>query len=113
MCGNMTEMVNSGAGELVCCGKPMMLCVENTEEAATEKHIPVIEKSGNKLKVIVGEVAHPMEEVHFIEWIEVVTNDEVFRKNLTPNDKPEAEFEIKSEKFSVRAYCNLHGLWSS
>ncbi len=113
VCGNITEVVNNGAGELVCCGQAMIIQEENTVEAATEKHIPVIEKDGNTIKIIVGEVSHPMTEDHYIQWIEVITKDSVFRKNLRPNDEPSAEFEISSEIISVRAYCNLHGLWSS
>ncbi len=113
VCGNIVEMVHSGAGELVCCGKLMNIQTENIVEAATEKHIPVIEKTGNKLKITVGEVNHPMEESHFIEWIEVITKEGVFRNNLTPSDEPVAEFEINTDDFVVRAYCNLHGLWSN
>jgi len=113
VCGNIIEIFHSGMGELTCCNKAMNIQKENTVEAAKEKHIPFFQKTGNKIKITVGEINHPMEETHFIEWIEVITLNKIFRKKLTPNDEPIAEFEINSEVISVRAYCNLHGLWSN
>ena len=111
VCGNIVEVLHTGVGELVCCGEPMKLMVENTVDAAKEKHVPVIEKSGNKVTVKVGSVAHPMEEKHFIEFIEVMADGKVYRKFLKPGEKPEVTFEITAEKISAREYCNLHGLW--
>lgn len=109
ICGNVVEVLHTGIGTLVCCGQPMTLMRENTVDAAKEKHIPVIEKAGNGIKVKVGSVAHPMEAAHYIEWIEVATDGQVYRKHLNPGEKPEAEFPVK--KGTARAYCNLHGLW--
>jgi superoxide reductase len=114
VCGNIVEVLHTGVGELVCCGKPMNLLKENTEDASTEKHVPVVEKTGTGIKVKVGEVPHPMEEAHFIEWIEVLTESKVYRKYLKPGDAPEAEFMIDSESItSVREHCNIHGMWKA
>lgn len=111
ICGNIVEVVHPAGGTLVCCGKPMKHMVENTVDAAKEKHIPVIEKIEGGYKVFVGEVEHPMQDAHYIEWIEVITENKVYRKYLKPGEKPEAEFLIDEEIISVREYCNLHGLW--
>jgi len=113
ICGNVVELIHSGAGELVCCGQPMTLFKENTTDAATEKHVPVVEKTADGFKVTVGSVAHPMEEKHYIEWIEVIADDKVYRRFLNPGDAPEALFEIKVDKVTAREYCNLHGLWKA
>ncbi|MBD3384114.1 desulfoferrodoxin [candidate division KSB1 bacterium] len=113
VCGNMVEMVHVGGGTLVCCGQPMTLLNENTEDAATEKHVPVIEQDGDKVTVSVGSVLHPMEEKHFIQWIEVITTDKVYRRHLKPEDKPVVQFIIEGEVVKAREYCNLHGLWSA
>lgn len=113
VCGNIVEILHEGMGELVCCAQPMALMQANTEDAAQEKHVPVIEKTETGVLVKVGEVPHPMEDAHFIEWIEVLADGKVFRKNLKPTDSPEVYFEISAESFEVRAYCNLHGLWKS
>jgi superoxide reductase len=92
----------------------MTAVTENTTEAATEKHIPVVEAVSGGYKVTVGSVTHPMEETHYIEWIEIITDDDrVYRKMLTPNDEPVAEFQVQSQNVRARAYCNLHGLWAS
>jgi len=111
MCGNIVEVLHAGAGELVCCGQPMDLIVENSIDAALEKHVPVIEKTDNGYKVTVGSVAHPMEESHYIEWIELVAGSKTYRQALSPGDAPEAFFCLDIEPVSARAYCNLHGLW--
>lgn len=111
VCGNMVEVVNTGAGELVCCGQPMRLIVENTVDAAKEKHVPVIEKVEGGVFVKVGEVEHPMTEAHYIQWIEILTENKVYRKYLKPGEKPEALFKIDEEITAAREYCNLHGLW--
>lgn len=110
-CGNMVEVIHASGGTLVCCGQPMTLKTENTTEAAVEKHIPVVEKLENGVLVKVGSVEHPMLETHYIEWIEVITLNNVYRKYLKPGEKPEAFFNIEEEILSVREYCNLHGLW--
>ncbi|KAF0135343.1 MAG: superoxide reductase [Candidatus Saganbacteria bacterium] len=113
ICGNIVEVIHAGVGELVCCGQPMTEMVENTVDASKEKHVPIIGKSGNKVLVKVGSVSHPMEEKHFIEWIEIIADGKAYRKFLKPGDKPEAEFEISASSITSREYCNLHGLWSS
>ena len=114
LCGNIIEKVNDGGGPLVCCGQPITAVEENTTEAATEKHIPVIEQNGDTYKVTVGSVNHPMEDAHYIEWIEIIAdNGAVYRKVLSPSDPPVAEFTIKASSVRARAYCNLHGLWTS
>jgi superoxide reductase len=112
ICGNMVEMLHSGAGEMVCCGQPMKLFVENTVDAAKEKHVPVKEAVGNGLKVKVGSVPHPMEEKHYIEWIEIVDGDKAYRQFLKPGVAPEAVFPV-SGNVEAREYCNIHGLWKS
>jgi len=113
VCGNIVEVIHGGAGELVCCGQPMILMEENTVDAATEKHVPVIEKTSDGYLVRVGSVAHPMEEAHYIEWIELMADGQVYRQFLNPGDKPEALFKIEATTVTAREYCNLHGLWKS
>jgi superoxide reductase len=113
ICGNIVEVLHTGVGELVCCGEPMKLLVENTVDASKEKHVPVIEKSGNKVTVKVGSVAHPMEEKHYIEFIELMADGKVYRKFLKPGEAPEATFEVTAAKLTAREYCNLHGLWKA
>ena len=111
VCGNIVEVLHGGKGELVCCGKPMTLQKENTVDASKEKHVPVMEKTSQGLKVKVGSVAHPMEEKHYIEWIEILVDDKVFRQFLNPGQAPEAIFIVDSGAVEARAYCNLHGNW--
>lgn len=114
VCGNVVEVNHAGGGELVCCDQPMDLLKENTEDAATEKHVPVIEKVDNKIKVKIGEVEHPMEDKHYIEWIELLINGKSYRQFLEPGQKPEAVFTVEaSSQVIARAYCNLHGLWKA
>jgi len=114
VCGNIVETLHVGGGELVCCGKAMNLLTENTQDAATEKHVPIVEKTANGIKVKVGEIAHPMEEAHYIEWIEVLCNGKSYKKFLKPGDLPEAEFCLEyNENLVAREYCNLHGLWKN
>ena len=108
VCGNIVEVLHTGAGELVCCGQPMELQIEKEVDEGKEKHVPVIEKTETGIIVKVGEVPHPMEEKHYIEWIEV-NNCKVF---LKPGDNPSAEFNISGD-VSARIYCNIHGLWKS
>ncbi|MEZ0328719.1 MAG: desulfoferrodoxin [Dissulfuribacterales bacterium] len=113
ICGNMVEMVHAGAGQLVCCGQPMKLMAENTVDAAKEKHVPVIEKVDGGYKVRVGSVAHPMEEKHYIEWIELIADGKAYREFLASGQAPEAFFCIQADKVTAREYCNLHGLWKA
>ena len=114
ICGNIVETVHIGGGELVCCNKPMNLLTENTQEASTEKHLPKIEKTPSGIKVTVGEILHPMEESHYIEWIEVLSEGKSYKKFLKPGDEPSAEFCLEyQEDLVAREYCNLHGLWKT
>jgi superoxide reductase len=111
LCGNMVEVIHGGKGQLVCCGEPMILLSENATDAATEKHVPVIEKIEGGYKVKVGSVAHPMEKKHYIEWIQLLTDGGAYRQFLEPGQAPEAVFHIKAGGVSAREYCNIHGLW--
>ena len=112
VCGNIVEVVGAGAGELVCCGQPMTLQQEKTEDASTEKHVPFIEKTDEGVKVRVGQnAAHPMETEHYIQWIELVADGKAYRQFLEPGDAPEAVFAIVADEVSAREYCNVHGLW--
>ena len=111
VCGNIVEVLHAGGGELVCCGQPMKLMAENTVDAAKEKHVPVIEKTDKGYLVKVGSVAHPMEEKHYIEWIELIADGKVYRQFLAPGQAPEALFCIEAASVAAREYCNLHGLW--
>ncbi len=113
VCGNIVEVLHAGGGELVCCGQPMKLMVENTVDAAKEKHVPVVEKTDKGILVKVGAVPHPMEEKHYIQWVELIVDGKAYRQFLKPGDKPEAFFEIKADKVGAREYCNLHGLWKA
>jgi len=113
VCGQIVEVLKGGVGQLVCCNVPMMLLKENTVDAATEKHVPIIEKTENGVKVKVGSVEHPMEEKHYIEWIEIIADDKVYRRFLSPGEKPEVEFCVEAVEIVAREHCNLHGLWKS
>lgn len=113
VCGNIVEVLHAGKGELVCCKQPMKLYKENTVDAAKEKHVPVIEKTGGGYKVTVGSVAHPMEEKHWIEWIELLADGKAYRQFLNPGQTPEAFFALEAGQVSAREYCNLHGLWKA
>lgn len=113
VCGNIVEVLHAGNGELVCCGQPMELLSAKTKDEGKEKHVPVVEKTADGVKVKVGSIAHPMEEGHFIEWIEINADGKIYRQFLKPDSAPEAEFKIKAETIKAREYCNLHGLWSS
>ena len=111
VCGNIVEILHEGKGELVCCKQPMKLFVENTVDAAKEKHVPVVEKTAGGVTVKVGSVAHPMEEKHYIEWIEIISDGKAYRQFLKPGEVPVATFDIGAEQITAREYCNLHGLW--
>ena len=110
-CGNIVEVLFGGAGELVCCGEPMKQMIENTVDAAKEKHVPVLEKTGDGYKVTVGSVAHPMEDKHYIQWVELIADGKAYRQFLNPGEAPEAFFKVDAGQVSAREYCNLHGLW--
>ena len=111
ICGNIVSLLHAGAGVLTCCGEEMILVAENSTDAVQEKHVPVIEKTETGYKIKIGEVPHPMEEKHFIEWIELIVDEKSYRQFLKPGDAPEAEFCVKGESVTAREYCNLHGLW--
>jgi len=113
VCGNMVEVIHAGGGELVCCGQPMTLLKAGSTDAATEKHVPVVKKTAEGYKVIVGSVAHPMEDKHYIEWIQVIADGKSYRKFLEPGQTPEAAFAIEAKEITAREYCNLHGLWKA
>jgi superoxide reductase len=113
VCGHIVEVLHEGKGELVCCNQPMKRLIENTTDAAKEKHVPVIEKVAGGIKVKVGSVAHPMEEKHYIEWIEVIADGKAYRQYLAPGQAPEAFFPIEAATITAREYCNLHGLWKA
>jgi len=133
-CGNIVEMLHGGVGKLICCGEPMKLYQENTTDAAIEKHVPVVEKLkdcltkssaeaivtggfggtkkvGDRFKVKVGSVAHPMVDDHYIEWIELIADGKLCREYLKPGDAPEAIFCVAADEITVREYCSVHGLW--
>lgn len=114
VCGIVAEVLDGGAGELVCCGRPMQLLAEQTEDASKEKHVPFIEKTDDGVKVTVGQAAlHPMEDKHFIQWIELLAGGKAYRQFLQPGDAPSATFAVQADEVSAREYCNLHGLWKS
>lgn len=114
ICGNIVEVLHSGPGELVCCGKSMTLLIEkNKEEGFEEKHLPKISQEGEDLKIQIGEVLHPMTKEHHIEWIEIQTNNKIIRKVFDPEETPLTLISCLniSNIQKIRAYCNLHGLW--
>ena len=117
ICGNLVEVVLSGKGELVCCGEPMEKMFEKTqdEEMRGEKHVPVVSKNGDELEIRVGSIPHPMEENHYIQFIEVNSPDKryVKRKYLYPNEEPVLKYKCNCAKVEARELCNIHGLWIS
>ena len=113
LCGHIVELVHDGKGQLVCCNQPMTALTENTVDAAKEKHVPVIEMTDSGIKVKVGSVAHPMQQEHYIEWIELLADGKAYRQFLNPGDVPEALFAVKADKVNARELCNLHGLWKA
>ncbi len=113
VCGNIVEVLHAGGGQLVCCGQNMNLLQENTVDASLEKHVPIIEKTAEGILVKVGSAPHPMEEKHYIEWIELIADGKVCRQFLSPGEAPQALFKIHPGTFTAREYCNLHGLWKS
>lgn len=113
VCGNIVEVINPGGGTLVCCGKEMELLNEKDSDAGMEKHVPVIETTEDGVLVKVGSIEHPMDEKHYIAWIELHTANHVYRKYLKPGDKPQALFKPSEDVLYAREYCTLHGLWKS
>lgn len=114
VCGNVVEILHAGGGELVCCSQKMELLNEKTKEnEGKEKHVPVVEKTESGVRVKVGSLPHPMEEKHYIEWIELVADGASYKKFLKPGDEPQAEFCFKANEITARAYCNIHGLWKT
>lgn len=113
LCGNIVEVLFGSDGTLVCCDQPMTLMNENTVDAAKEKHVPVIEKIDGGYKVKVGAVAHPMEEKHYIQWIELIADGKIYCQFLSPGDAPEAIFQVSASNVVAREYCNLHGHWKA
>ena len=113
VCGNIVQVSHAAGGTLVCCNQNMELLQEKTQDEGNEKHVPVIEKTENGVKVKVGSIAHPMEDGHFIEWIEIIADGVSQKKFLKPGDTPEAEFCTSASEIIAREYCNLHGLWKS
>ena len=113
VCGNIVEVMHASGGTLTCCNQAMTLLVENTTDAAVEKHVPVVTAIDGGYKVAVGSVDHPMVDDHYIEWIELIAGDEVFLRHLNPGYAPVAVFLTAAADVHARAYCNLHGLWRS
>ncbi|MBN2585820.1 MAG: desulfoferrodoxin [Candidatus Fermentibacteraceae bacterium] len=112
ICGNIVELTHGGAGQLVCCGQPMKQMEAQTAEMATEKHVPVIEKTEAGYRVTVGSTIHPMIDKHYIEWIELVSGEGIHRQYLKPGMDPIVEFRTGDlGEVSAREYCNIHGLW--
>jgi superoxide reductase len=110
-CGNIVQVVKGGGPKVRCCGETMVLLSENTEDAAVEKHVPVVTETAEGVFVKVGEAEHPMTDEHYIEWIELESGGVILRKFLNPGEKPEAFFPGISGNVTARAYCNLHGNW--
>ncbi len=113
LCGNIVEVIHAGGGSLSCCGQEMKLLSENTVEAAKEKHVPVIVVADGVVTVTIGSVAHPMEEKHYIEWIELIADGKAYRQFLNPGDAPVATFNVTAAELTARELCNLHGVWSA
>lgn len=113
LCGNIVQILHAGDGELICCNQPMINLAEQTADFKVEKHVPIIEKQDNGFLVKVGSTPHPMEDKHFIEWIELVADGVSYRKYLQPQDAPEAFFCVDAKVVSAREYCNVHKLWRS
>jgi superoxide reductase len=113
VCGNIVEVLHTGAGSLVCCGQSMRLMEEFKADFKTEKHVPVVEETKDGIHVVVGSTPHPMVDEHWIEWIQVVKDGTIMRQFLEPGQKPEADFPIKGKPDYAREYCNIHLLWKT
>ncbi len=113
ICGNLVNIRAVGRGELVCCGKPMRLLVEQQAEAGREKHVPVVEPAEGGIRVRIGSIPHPMEDRHFLEWIEVRDGPLSLLRMLKPGELPEVEFPLRDPNVPARCYCTMHGLWTN
>jgi len=114
VCGNIVEVVNEGATALVCCGEPMIKLEAKTEDQGREKHVPVVEETDSGIKVKVGSIEHPMEDKHYIKFIEILLKDRIIRKELKPGQAPEVKYcATKSDVIEVREFCSIHGLWKN
>lgn len=114
VCGNIVEVVNEGATSLVCCGEPMIKLEAKTEDQGQEKHVPVVEETDSGIKVKVGSIEHPMEDKHYIKFIEILLKDRIIRKELKPGQAPEVKYcATKSDVIEVREFCSIHGLWKN
>jgi len=114
VCGNIVEVVNEGATSLVCCSEPMIKLEAKTEDQGREKHVPVVEETDSSIKVKVGSIEHPMEDKHYIKFIEILLKDRIIRKELKPGQAPEAKYcATKSDVIEVREFCSIHGLWKN
>ena len=114
-CGNIVAVVKESGKPIACCGEPMQQLIPGTTDAAREKHVPVVEKDGNKVRVFVCGVTHPMADEHYIEWVSLQTKNGTYSRRLSPSESPEATFVLSDgdEPIIAYAYCNLHGLWSA
>jgi len=114
-CGKIVALVKESGVPVMCCGQKMQEIIPGTVDASKEKHIPVYTIEKNIVKVTVGEVLHPMEEKHYIEWVSLQTKYGNQRKALKPGDKPSVCFALcdGDEVEAVFAYCNLHSLWKA
>jgi superoxide reductase len=112
-CGNITMITHTGEGDLTCCGQMMKKLEEKTADAGKEKHVPVIEKTANGIQVKVGEVPHPMEKEHYIQWISVKRGRDFYIHALRPGEIPEANFPISNVDVKSLIFCNVHGLWTN
>lgn len=116
VCGNIVEVMHAGGGQLVCCGQAMELLIEKTQDIGKEKHTPIIEVGKDTVLVKVGSIPHPMEDTHYIEWVELFDGQKTYREFLKPGMKPEVLFRVKVEdknSLKARIYCNLHNLWTN
>jgi superoxide reductase len=113
VCGNIVEVLHTGIGTLVCCNQNMKLMPEQTKGEYAEKHAPLIKKDEQGVSVNIGKIDHPMEDEHYIEWVEISTEKGYSRKYLKPGQKPHTDFPVKAKIKKARMYCNVHGLWAT
>ena len=114
LCGNIAKLISDKGGTLVCCGENMTELIPNTVEASTEKHLPVVNVSGDSISVQIGSVLHPMEEAHHIVFVHVETEHGGQCKRLKIGEEPKLAFSFVGDKpIAVYEYCNLHGLWKT
>lgn len=111
VCGNIVFVLHSGGGTMVCCNQNMELLQAKSSDQGMEKHVPVIESTATGFLVKIGEIPHPMEDTHYIEWIELIADGNSYFHHLNPGDAPQHEFCLTASQVSAREYCNLHGLW--